>query len=280
MQMSKKLVAVCAAATVAAVAGGVAAASIPDTGGMIHACYQRNNGALRIADNATCTSKETSLSWSQVGPAGLTWQGQWTAGTTYAVRDAVVYQGSTYLALFSTTGSTPPNANWLLLAAGGAKGDKGDPGAGGGIGPAGPAGAPGPAGQNGDPGPAGAAGPAGPAGASTAYIARQDSEHSLGSTPVTVVTRNLPAGLYAVFAKANMENLDNDAQSFGCSLSTGESASTRLPGWDGGYYSQTLVLQDLLTLNAAGSVSMSCTGFDGNASDAKITAIKVGALDG
>jgi hypothetical protein len=272
--MSKKLVAVCAAATVAAVAGGVAAASIPDGGGVIHACYLRNTGALRIADTATCTSKETVLSWNQVGPAGLTWQGQWTAGTAYAVRDAVVYQGSSYLALFASTGSTPPNANWLLLAAGGAKGD---PGAAGGIGPAGPAGAPGPAGQNGEPGPVG---PAGPAAASTAYIARQDSEHSLGSTPVTVVTRNLPAGLYAVFAKTNLENLDNDAQSFACSLSTGESASARLPGWDGGYYSQSLVLQDLLTLNTAGSVSMSCTGYDGNASGAKITAIKVGALDG
>ena len=187
MHMSKKLVAVCAAATVAAVAGGVAAASIPDSGGVIHACYLRNTGALRIADTATCSSKETALSWNQVGPAGF----------------------------------------------------------------------------------------------STAYIARSSSAHALGTTAVTVVTRNLPAGLYAVFAKVNIQSFDNSPQNYDCSLSTGEEAYTRIPGFDGNdWYNQVLVLQDLLTLNAAGSVSMTCTGFNGQADDAKITAIKVGALDG
>ena len=78
MKMSRKVVTACATAgAIAAVLGGVAAASIPDSAGVIHACYTRSSGALRIADTTACTSKETALSWNNVGPAGLTWQGQW-----------------------------------------------------------------------------------------------------------------------------------------------------------------------------------------------------------
>jgi hypothetical protein len=54
-------------------AGGVIAyASIPDSGGVIHGCYQMNVGNLRVIDNATqtCRPSEVPLNWSQTGPPG------------------------------------------------------------------------------------------------------------------------------------------------------------------------------------------------------------------
>ena len=65
--------AIAAVAVVVGGAAGVAYASIPDEGGVIHACYANKDGVLRIIDpemGATCTSKETPVSWSQAGPAG------------------------------------------------------------------------------------------------------------------------------------------------------------------------------------------------------------------
>ena len=279
-----RLVAAVAAALVCVAAGGVAYASIPDSSGVIHACFSRSSGALRVSDAGTCSSKETALSWNTVGRAGLTWQGQWSAGSSYQPRDAVVYQGSSYLALFASVGSTPPNPNWMLLAAGGAKGDTGQPGATGATGPTGPAG---PTGAMGFTGPAGAAGPAGPAGASAAYIGRHDAFVAVGTSPTTVVTLDLPSGLYALFGKVVVTNGDGSPQSVTCSLSTGESALVRLDGYDTNgtgittdVYSQVVSLQDLLTLSDPGTVSLSCNGFGASATSAKITALQVGSLHG
>lgn len=61
-----------ASVTAFALGGGVAYASIPDSAGVIHACYVKSGGALRVVDSA-CKSSETSLSWNQngvPGPAG------------------------------------------------------------------------------------------------------------------------------------------------------------------------------------------------------------------
>ena len=55
------------------VAGGIAYATIPDAGGVIHACYQKNQGTLRVIDTdkaQTCASSESPLNWSQTGPQG------------------------------------------------------------------------------------------------------------------------------------------------------------------------------------------------------------------
>ena len=60
----------------ALVVGGIAYASIPDAGGVIHGCYKKsspNQGTLRVIDTEkaqTCQSSETPLSWSQTGPQG------------------------------------------------------------------------------------------------------------------------------------------------------------------------------------------------------------------
>jgi hypothetical protein len=58
----------------AVLAGGVAYAAIPDAGGVIHGCYAKKDGTLRVIDTGaggSCTAtKETSLNWSQTGPQG------------------------------------------------------------------------------------------------------------------------------------------------------------------------------------------------------------------
>jgi hypothetical protein len=54
-------------------AGGLAAAAIPD-GGVINGCYQKNGGTLRVIDQAAgerCrTNAENEIQWNQDGPRG------------------------------------------------------------------------------------------------------------------------------------------------------------------------------------------------------------------
>ena len=52
---------------------GVAYAAIPETDGVIHGCYAKHNGALRVIDTSTgaaCKGNEVALPWSQSGPPG------------------------------------------------------------------------------------------------------------------------------------------------------------------------------------------------------------------
>ena len=78
-----------------------------------------------------------------VGPAGLTWQGSWVSGTTYAENDAVGYGGASYFCILPTSGTTNPSidtTHWALLASQGAVGPQGAQGP---TGPQGPQGEPG-----------------------------------------------------------------------------------------------------------------------------------------
>ena len=71
--MSRRRVGIAAFAAVAAlVAGGVAYATIPDSGGVIHGCYARSGGALRVVDAGVtnCKSGETALDWNMQGQQG------------------------------------------------------------------------------------------------------------------------------------------------------------------------------------------------------------------
>jgi hypothetical protein len=54
----------------AALAAGVAYATIPDGQGVIHACYKANKGDLRVVDDGACASGEVPLVWNQTGPQG------------------------------------------------------------------------------------------------------------------------------------------------------------------------------------------------------------------
>jgi hypothetical protein len=57
------------------------------------------------------------------GPIGLVWMGAWSSSTAYVVNNGVSYNGSSYIAVASSTNQTPPNATyWSVLAAQGATG--------------------------------------------------------------------------------------------------------------------------------------------------------------
>ena len=108
------------------IAGGVAAATIPGSGGVINACYRVSEddqkGQVRVVHDAgACRNNEAPISWNQRGEQGL--------------------QG--------------------LQGPKGDKGDSGDPGPRGVQGLQGETGLPGPAGQKGDKGDRGDPGPAG-----------------------------------------------------------------------------------------------------------------------
>ncbi len=63
-----------AGAIVMAGIGGVAWATIPDSGGVIHGCFEKEDGQLRVIDSSSqvCQQDEVALTWNQQGPTGLT----------------------------------------------------------------------------------------------------------------------------------------------------------------------------------------------------------------
>ena len=67
-------VAVAFVVVVAIAAAATAYASIPDANGVIHGCYNSDNGALRVfgksKDFQQCNAGEKPLDWSQTGPTG------------------------------------------------------------------------------------------------------------------------------------------------------------------------------------------------------------------
>ena len=51
--------------------GGLAVAAIPDSSGVIHGCYQKGAGNLRVVNSASdCRPSERSIDWNQQGPPG------------------------------------------------------------------------------------------------------------------------------------------------------------------------------------------------------------------
>jgi hypothetical protein len=106
------------------------------------------------------------------GPQGppVNFRGVWSNATTYALGDAVFFNGASYISLVSGDLSHQPDvspAQWSLLAqqgAVGAAGTTGATGATGAVGPIGPTGASGPTGATGPIGLTGATGVAGSAG--------------------------------------------------------------------------------------------------------------------
>lgn len=127
-----------------------AAATVPDSEGVIHSCYDGRNGALRVIDSAAegCKRGEWSLDWNRAGAAG-------PAGPAGAAGPA------------GPPGPAGPAGPQGAAGADGADGIDGAPGADGPMGPAGPPGpegAMGPAGPAGAPGAMGPQGPQGPAG--------------------------------------------------------------------------------------------------------------------
>jgi hypothetical protein len=76
MKPGKKLALALAGAVAALACGSLALGAIPDGGGVVHGCYDKQSGQLRVTDTATnqpkgCSSKEAALTWNQQGPQGL-----------------------------------------------------------------------------------------------------------------------------------------------------------------------------------------------------------------
>lgn len=147
--MNRTLTAVVTAVAVLAIGGGVAYATVPGAGGVIHGCYAKLGGAMRVVDNGTCRATENPLSWNQMGqqgPQGL----QGPQGPQGAKGDA------------GPQGPQGPAGD---------QGPKGDTGSAGPTGPQGPQGSQGP---QGDQGPAGPPGPAGVGGVSGYAVVEAD----------------------------------------------------------------------------------------------------------
>jgi hypothetical protein len=72
--LGRRGVAVAFVVVVAIAVAGIAYASIPDANGVIHGCYAKTTGKLRVIDSGGngCTSGENPLDWSQTGPTGTT----------------------------------------------------------------------------------------------------------------------------------------------------------------------------------------------------------------
>lgn len=150
------------------------------------------------------------------------------------------------------------------------------------TGPIGPTGAKGETGATGAEGPAGSTGPQGAQGAqgvpgfSDAYQAGGGADlHNHTETPVA--TLQLEAGQYALFGKAELQNLDGDNQNGYCKLSTGDVTPVRL-GWSITSARIPVSVQDVLSLDAPGTATLYCSTYNGRARYGKLTALKVGAI--
>lgn len=137
-----------------------------------------------------------------VSAASMTFKGAWSSSNTYAKRDVVYYDGSSWMSLSGGNVNNAPRESseaWLLVARKGDMGPQGETGpagpkgATGATGPAGPAGSQGVAGAQGPQGPQGPTGPAGPAVQTVAVCVSAECGHNAscdcaGGTLVTRVT--------------------------------------------------------------------------------------------
>ncbi len=148
--MTRTRIAFAVLAPAAALAGGVAWATVPAANGVINGCYQKNVGNLRVIDDETetCGPSELAISWNQVGPQGL----QGPQGPQ-GVQGPQGEQGEP-----GDPGDAGPQGPQGVPGPQGQKGDRGD------AGPQGEQGDPGPQGLQGQTGATGPRGPAGPQG--------------------------------------------------------------------------------------------------------------------
>jgi hypothetical protein len=72
MKPSARNAVVVGALLASAAIGTAAWATIPDSSGVIHGCFKKSGGALRVVDSSVvaCASNEIALEWSQTGPPG------------------------------------------------------------------------------------------------------------------------------------------------------------------------------------------------------------------
>lgn len=140
----------------AAVATAAPALQAQEAAPVIHGCYNRTNGIVRVIDPAaeSCRTGEIQISWNMQGPMGP--QGPQGVAGPQGPRGDTGSTGAT-----GATGAQGPQGPKGDTGATGAVGPQGPQGP---AGPQGPQGAAGPQGPQGEVGPQGAEGPAGPQG--------------------------------------------------------------------------------------------------------------------
>ncbi|OLC82352.1 MAG: hypothetical protein AUH66_05130 [Acidobacteria bacterium 13_1_40CM_4_57_6] len=240
---------------------------------------------LAAASNTGSEPSPTNTNW-QIVAAGINNRGAWQSAPTYNANDAVTDAGAFWLALVTNTNSEPSSSNflWLQLAAQGAAGAAGLPGA-----PGAP-GADGPRGPTGDTGPAGPAGPPGPSGTGTgtshAYMARSTVALPLSFQVVNVVSVTVPPGLYVIWGKTWLQNIDAILGPASCTLSSGSDVTraTLLGTGSLGGDKMSVSVQDSATFTQTTTIALSCRNDDlANhslyANDAVLTALAVDALN-
>jgi hypothetical protein len=182
------------------VAGAVAFADIPDDG-VLHACYDKESGRLRVVDNKGCHHDERKITWSQKGPQGPRGEAG-PAGANGPAGPA------------GPKGETGPAGERGVMGPDGPMGPQGLVGPDGPPGPAGPAGATGPrgsAGPTGPEGPAGQPGPRGPAGVSGLEMVRaRTPDNGFNSDGSKQATAECPNGKRVIGTGATIESGNGD----------------------------------------------------------------------
>jgi hypothetical protein len=161
----------------------MATATIPAEDGVIHGCFNKSGGQIRVIDESVrdCDSNETELDWNVRGAAGP--------------------KGDT-----GPQGPVGPKGDTGPAWPAGTQGATGPAGAKGETGPAGPAGPQGETGPQGDTGPAGPQGPAGPAGANgIAGVETVTGRTEFNSTTPKTLQVPCPAGKKLISGGARLE---------------------------------------------------------------------------
>lgn len=117
--VKSRLVAALAGGLLVAVGGGIAFASVPDGGGLIHACYNANaaeqaNGAtLHIIDSdaTSCSSGATEISWPQSAPPPVP-----PVVTTYNYRVGGIVAGTSVARAFCQPGEAVTGGGGLATS--------------------------------------------------------------------------------------------------------------------------------------------------------------------
>jgi hypothetical protein len=277
----------------AALAGGVAYATIPASDGMINGCYRTSlddqKGQLRIVDDpASCRSNEMAIQWSQEGPQGIQGiqgiqgvQGETGATGAQGPKGDKGDTGDTGAA--GTNGTNGADGEDGQPGTNGIDGVDGAPGA---NGTNGTDGAPGANGTNGTDGVSvtsaaegvgpncanggsrftaangttyacnGASGPAGTA-LPQAYTNTEVASSTIGGNLAAIVTRSVPAGSYVIHAQVHVRNISTTDLQVTCDINgPGQGAHTAHIPNDG--FFATLRVTDVVQLSVPGEVKLIC----------------------
>jgi hypothetical protein len=135
-----------------------------------------------------------------------------------------------------------------------------------------------------------------PAGTAAAYTARNDAGKSMNPEAgnVVIVSKDVPAGSYAINAKVSLHNIDDDDwTNASCQLRAGgsvvERGSLLTMGINGGQEADAVASTEEYSLQAVvagfggGAITINCNTFSNSdradATNAVVTAIKVGSVE-